>query len=288
MMKYYFRNENRLRTNISITSRMTRHVRIFLIALMITFQSCNELFDYSPYAISFNEENKNVHQRNITRLIYDNNDTITIAFTGDSHRFYDELDLFVRKVNKDHSIDFVIHVGDLADFGMPKQYIWGNAYLSKLRIPYFVVIGNHDLVANGGSAYQEMFGPLNFSFIYDSIKFVFVNTNSREYNFTNNIPDVNWLDKQLRPQPGFSKVIVIFHVPPMNADFNRDLEQEFHETLARYNNVLFCVHGHIHDFDMYEPYNDNITYFNVYGVEHKKFNKITITNFQFDIQTVTL
>ena len=266
---------------------MTEKARILLISITIILQSCEEMFDYSPYAICFNDENENVNQRNINNLTH-NNDTITIAFTGDSHRFYDDLELFVDKVNEDHSVDFVIHVGDLADFGMPKQYIWGNAFLSKLTMPYFVVIGNHDLAANGSAAYQRMFGSLNFSFIYESVKFVFINTNSREYKFGINIPDISWLDEQLRPCSDFSRVIVIFHVPPMDADFNFGLEQEFHETLALYNNVLFCVHGHLHNFEIYEPYNDSITYLNVYGVEHKKFNKVTIVNFQFDVETVIL
>ena len=102
-----------------------------------------------------------------------NDDTITIAFTGDTHRFYDETEWFVNKVNTNRSVDFVIHVGDIADFGLPKQYLWGNSFLLKLQFPYFVVIGNHDLVGNGLTSYNEMFGLLNFSFIYSRIKFVF-------------------------------------------------------------------------------------------------------------------
>ncbi|HBY52673.1 MAG TPA: hypothetical protein DEH15_09540, partial [Marinilabiliales bacterium] len=66
-----------------------------------------------------------------------------------THRWFDETEKFVAKVNQNPTVDFVIHVGDLADFGLPKQYSWGNSYLLKLNTPYFVVVGNHDLVGNG-------------------------------------------------------------------------------------------------------------------------------------------
>ena len=138
---------------------------VFITAIAIL--SCDGMFDYSPYLIDFSEENRNVNQQNIGKLTNQTKDnTITIAFTGDTHRWFDETEKFVAKVNQKSSVDFVIHVGDIADFGLPKQYIWGNSYLLKLNIPYFVVVGNHDLVGNGLTAYNEMFGSLDFSFVY--------------------------------------------------------------------------------------------------------------------------
>ncbi|MEA3317335.1 MAG: metallophosphoesterase, partial [Bacteroidota bacterium] len=206
----------------------------------------------------------------------DTNDTIRIAFTGDTHRYYDEFDGFVNAINvlnKEKFIDFVIHVGDISDFGLPKQYIWGNSYLLNLDCPYFVVIGNHDLVGNGALAYKEMYGKYNFSFIYGDLKFVFINTNSREYNYNGKVPDINWLDSQLQANDNFENAVVVFHVPPMDADFDTDLEDDFHSTIAKYNNVLFTVHGHLHKHEVYIPYADNLTYVNVYGVQYEKFNE---------------
>jgi predicted MPP superfamily phosphohydrolase len=264
---------------------------VIKIALMVNFFimiSCKDMFDYSPYAINFSDENRNVNQRNIEKLHAHENadDTITIALTGDSHRFYDEFDGFVNHVNKNISIDFVIHVGDIADFGLPKQYEWSNSYLLKLNAPYFVVIGNHDLVGNGIEAYQEMFGTLNYSFIYDSLKFIFINTNSREFKFNGNVPDNNWLDNQLRPSSDFTKAVVVFHVPPIDCDFDKSLEEDFHNSLSRYNNVLFTVHGHSHGHEIYYPYADSITYVNIFGVENNKYNLIKITDNNFDVETV--
>lgn len=266
-----------------------KHLLFQLLILIstISFYSCEDMFDYSPYDIDFSEENRNINQKNIERLLNSkNDDTITIAFTGDTHRFFDETELFVSEVNKNRSIDFVIHVGDIADFGLPKQYLWGNSFLLKLSFPYFVVIGNHDLVGNGAEAYQEMFGALNFRFIYNQTKFIFVNTNSREYGFNGQVPNIQWLDAQLQPADDFTNAVVIFHVPPMDGDFDESIEEAFHNTLANYNNVLFTVHGHLHHHAVYYPYADSITYVNVFGVEHRKYNLIKISNNQFNVETV--
>ncbi|QQS51140.1 MAG: metallophosphoesterase [Bacteroidota bacterium] len=177
-------------------------------------------------------------------------------------------------------------MGDIADFGLPKQYLWANSYLLKLNFPYFVVIGNHDLVGNGSQAYLEMFGVLNYSFIYNSIKFVFINTNSREFKYSGDVPDIQWLDNQLQPNFDFTMAVVVFHVQPTDADFDASLEEDFHNSLSRYNNVLFTVHGHSHGHEIYYPYADSITYVNVFGVENKKYNLIKISNNQFEVETV--
>lgn len=262
-------------------------IKIVLLVNAFLLLACEDMFDYSPYAIDFSDENRNVNQRNIEKLhARGNEDTISIAFTGDTHRFFDETELFVSAVNKNHAIDFVIHVGDIADFGLPKQYFWGNSYLLKLNVPYFVVIGNHDLVGNGSQAYQEMFGVLNYSFIYNSTKFVFINTNSREFKFNGNVPDIQWLDNQLQPNIDFTKAVVIFHVPPTDGDFDTSLKEAFQKSLAHYNNVLFTVHGHLHHHEIYKPYVDSIPYVNVFGVEHLKYNSIKISNNQFEVETV--
>jgi len=266
---------------------ITKNKLLILSSVLITLTACDGMFDYSPYAIDFSEENRNVNQKNIDKLLLrEPDDTLTIAFTGDTHRFFDQTDEFVKKVNQNPAIDLVIHVGDMADFGLPKQYTWGNSYLLKLKIPYFVLVGNHDLVGNGLTAYTEMFGALNFSFIYDSLKFIFINTNGLEFKFNGEVPDIQWLDAQLRPNADFSKAVVIFHVPPMDRDFDTSLKGAFQKSLAQNNNVLFTVHGHLHGHEIYKPYEDSITYVNVYGVENMKFNLITIVNNQFDVDTV--
>jgi len=266
-------------------------INIILFAALFFLFSCEDIFDYSPYVIDFDDDNRNVNQKNADLLLQqDKHDTIRIAFTGDSHRFFDELDDFVGAVNnsnENNPIDFVVHVGDIADFGLPQQYLWGNSKLLNLDIPYLVLLGNHDLVGNGGLAYSEMFGDYDFSFIYNNTKFVFVNTNSREFNFNGQVPDLNWMINELEPDDDFKKAVVLFHVPPSGADFDQSLADSFHEIMAKYNNVLLAIHGHAHSHYEYFPYDDSIMYLNVYGVEFRKFDAITISDDSFGIETYT-
>lgn len=262
---------------------------ILFLTSMLFLASCGEMFDYSSYVIDFEGENKGVNLTNIEKLSGRKiKDTIKIAFTGDTHRFFDEFNEFVHSVNKLNEynpIDFVVHVGDIADFGLPQQYLWGNSYLLNLDCPYLVVLGNHDMVGNGGLAYSEMFGEYNFSFIYADVKFIFINTNSMEFKFNGQVPDVSWLDLQLQPDDNFSNSVVIFHVPPMSTDFDTTLEEDFHLVMAKYDNVMFTVHGHGHHHEIYKPYSDSTTYVNVYSAEHKKFNVITISDDNFKVET---
>ncbi|HZK08610.1 MAG TPA: metallophosphoesterase [Bacteroidales bacterium] len=248
--------------------------------LMLT-SSCSDLFDYSPYLIDFDDANTDVNRKNIDRLKNKAaTDTITIAFTGDTHNYFDELHDFVEKVNSDSRIDFVFHVGDIADFGLPKQYLWGNDYLSKLKVPYLVAIGNHDLVSNGKDAYEVMFGALDFSFVYQRIRFIFLNTNSREFAFNQQVPDLAWLAERLQPSNNFDKAVIICHVPPDDGDFDSNLINEFYATIAQNKNVVMLVHGHQHHHEVYFPMADSIPFVNVFGVEHRKTTIIKIIDNQ--------
>lgn len=91
--------------------------------LFLQLASCNDVFEYSPYVIDFDEHETNLTQKNMDRFLSKEvSDTITIALAGDSHRFYDESEELVSTINNHHAIDFFIHTGDIADYGIPRQY----------------------------------------------------------------------------------------------------------------------------------------------------------------------
>ena len=94
---------------------------ISLLLVLLGVSSCEGKFDFSPYAIDFDTEETQVHQRSLLQLSVseEQQDTLYIAFTGDTHRFYDEFDALVRALNKRHqqqAIYFLVHVDYLADF----------------------------------------------------------------------------------------------------------------------------------------------------------------------------
>ena len=108
---------------------MSHRIRVngLIILACMVLASC-DVFEYHPYDIRKTTGSYNLNNSNITRIEQsdDDQDTIRFAFMGDTHRFYDETAAFVREVNQHDDIDFVIHGGDITDFGMSKEYLWIN------------------------------------------------------------------------------------------------------------------------------------------------------------------
>lgn len=118
--------------------------------LFIALSSC-DLIDYHPYDGRISDkEDKNINTLNILEIenSCSNKDTIRFVFTGDTQRWYDETNDFVKHINRQDSVDFVIHGGDLTDFGIKKEYLLQHEILSKLNVPYIALIGNHDVIGN--------------------------------------------------------------------------------------------------------------------------------------------
>ena len=135
------------------------------VLLMLCLFSC-DLLEYSPNQVFDRDTPVNLNDKNLEKLFSTpGDDTITIAFVGDSQRFYDELDKFIEKANSITSIDFVFLAGDVTDFGLLEEFEQVQNLFSKLDKPYIGVVGNHDLMAKGEETFQHTFGPMNFSFV---------------------------------------------------------------------------------------------------------------------------
>ncbi|WP_229214218.1 metallophosphoesterase family protein [Dyadobacter flavalbus] len=223
--------------------------------------SCNGIFQYNPNQVIFRDNEKNLTVKNIERIrSVPPEDTVRFILMGDTQRWYDEAELFVKSANSQKDISFVLHAGDISDFGLSQEFKWVNEIMSGLKYPYLTVIGNHDIVANGSASYRKMYGALNYSFEHGNNKFIFINTNSREYAFDGTIPDLNWLRAELRNNPENKNAIVIAHVPPFDGDFDRDLEVPYSQMLADDPNVKFSLYGHQHSFRNEEYYKDGVQY----------------------------
>src|SRR5690606_13733173 len=138
--------------------------------------------------------------------------------------------------------------GDISDFGLAKEFIWVNEIMSELKAPYVTVVGNHDLLANGPKVYKRMFGPLNFSFMYAGVKFLFFDSNSREYSFNGLIPDMNWIREELADTSSYDEAILVSHIAPFDGDFDPVLREQYAELMAGNEKVKLSLHGHQHSF----------------------------------------
>ena len=131
-----------------------------------------------------------------------------------------------------------------------------------------------------------MFGKYNYSFIHKKIKFIFINTNSREFKFNGNIPDNNWLAQQLIKTDEFDNSIVICHVPPDSNDFDANLSNEFKSLLGNADHLLTEINGHGHNYGVKEI--NGVTYINTDATEKNTYLRFKIYNGQFSFEKVKI
>ncbi|HVY32272.1 MAG TPA: metallophosphoesterase [Polyangiaceae bacterium] len=178
-------------------------------------------------------------------------DSIRFVALGDSHDAYDELWEAVAVINRIADLDFVVHAGDISDYGLAQEYQWSARALSGLRVPAFVVIGNHDAISNGKAVYRDLYGPFDFSFRYGAYKFVCFNSNSLE--FDGGAPDRAWLETQLADLQGAEWAVLVTHQNPEAPDELAGSEDSaFYERLLLTYPIALIVHGHLDDFELGE------------------------------------
>ena len=237
-----------------------------------------EMLEFSPNDHRAPENQRNLTAKNLARLNaapLPADDTLRFVFTGDSQRFYDDAEALVKSVNQQPGIQFMVVSGDISDFGLGREMRWVDDQLRQLKVPYLTVIGNHDHVANGRDAYQEIFGPLNYSFTYGDTKFIMTDTNGREYNFNGRIPDMDWVTPQLRATDT-RRHVVLSHVPPQDVDFDPAVREAYVQALREDPRLVFEMNGHRHSYGVGEPFNDGVTYINSYAFERRRYVIVTV------------
>jgi 3',5'-cyclic AMP phosphodiesterase CpdA len=258
---------------------------ILLIALASVATGC-ELLKYSPHQDDLASEASQVNKKNIARIsTTPPGDTVRFAFVSDTQNHYDDSQRFVRDVNSRDDIDFVVHGGDITHFGVIQEYEWMHDIFSELAVPYLAVIGNHDILANGGDLYDAVYGKRNFSFVYARTKYVFVDTNSRQYGFPGDVPDLEWLRDRIAPADDFDRAIVIAHAPPNHAEFDKELAEPFGTALEASTTVELALFGHEHKYSVKKPYGD-VTYLVTPSVEKHQYIMVSVSEDGVSFETV--
>ncbi|TDB60107.1 metallophosphoesterase [Arundinibacter roseus] len=238
--------------------------------------ACSDPFQYNPNQVILDKNQQDLNAKNIARIQKRiPSDTVRFILMGDSQRFYDELADFVESANQQRDISFVLHAGDISDFGLTQEFKWVHEIMQDLRVPYLTVLGNHDLIANASTAYRKMYGDFNYSFEFGTNKFIFINTNSREFNFDGTVPDLPWLKQELANNPLQNNAFVIAHIPPFDADFDPKLEKEYAEILAADPHVNLTLYGHQHTFRNGTFYNDGVEYYLTTSMQDRGYLLIT-------------
>jgi 3',5'-cyclic AMP phosphodiesterase CpdA len=213
------------------------------VVVAVTVGGCLE---YSPHAIPQGESETDVNRKSIERLLAQPApETIRFGVLGDTQGDFDEAEVAVEWLNGYDDLSFVVQVGDFTHLGTAPEYRVMNKILRELRVPYLVVVGNHDLLANGGDIYDHMYGPRDLAFTYGRTRFVLMDTNGVEYGMDATAPDLAFLRGALADREAYDQPILFAHIDPFNGDFDPALREPYFALLQELGiRVSFYGHGH--------------------------------------------
>ena len=214
---------------------------------MFLLSACGE-FIYSPYILKTKNLKSNIKNIELIKnreVLF--SDTYQIPIIGDSHNYYSNLIKQINYINRNKStIPFVIHVGDVTNFGLLLEWEMFYEIIKKLEVPFILVIGNHDLLLNGKEIYKQMFGDdLNFSLTFRQTKYIFYNNNNWESNGI--VPDYKFLEKELELSDS-RNFILSGHIQPDDRERFTKYEIDRLINLINSYNVKFHLNGHNHNY----------------------------------------
>ncbi len=253
--------------------------RNFLYTLILGGLSACDMIKYHPYDGKITGP-RNINITNLIRIENATNrkDTIRFAFMSDTHRSYDDLKDFVKHINEHKEFDFVIHGGDIADFGATKEFLWSRDILNELDIPYVALIGNHDCLGNGEQIYRQVFGLENFSFVAANVRFICLNTCALEHDYSNPVPDFTFIEEMISRQEGSNeKTVVVMHAPPYSDQFDNNVARVFQRYCNEFSNVQFFLHGHHHKYTEKDIFGDGLIYYGCANIAKRNYIDFTIT-----------
>jgi 3',5'-cyclic-AMP phosphodiesterase len=216
---------------------------------MIALSGCLE---YSPHALPLDHVHRDMHRKSLEQLLATPEpEVLRFAIVGDTQGDFSEAEKCVAQLNERDDLSLAIQVGDFTHQGVGPEYKAMNSIFRRLRVPHFVVVGNHDLLANGGDIYDRMFGERNLAFTYARTRFVLFDSNGVEYGWGGKLPDLDLVRRLLEPDGTFDRAILVSHIDPSSPDWDPVLREPYYDLVREFGvEVSFYGHGHTpHEFE---------------------------------------
>ncbi len=156
----------------------------------------------------------------------------------------------ITDINKNKEVCFTIITGDIADFGEDSILRVAKGLLDSLRMPYYIVPGNHDTKwsASGATAFTCIFGHRNISFNYGNIDFIGFQTGPilrRGYGYI--APeDFEWVKNECEKAREKGRVIIPFTHYPLTKSMSNWYKLT---SLFRQYRVPLVLSGHLHRYE---------------------------------------
>jgi len=261
---------------------------IGLFLLLTTCMVSCDLIEYHPYDLGSKNQPSGLNKTNIQLIESKSNDldTVRFIFMGDTQRHYDDTQDFVNAVNKLNNIDFVIHGGDITDFGMSKEYTWIHDIMKNLKVPYVALIGNHDVLGHGKDVYKKIYGDFNFAFSFRKTRFICLNTNALEFDYSTPVPDFDFMMSYLKDSADIKRTIVVMHSPPFSDEFDNNSALMFNYMVEHYKNLKFCLHAHNHVQSVQDLFNNGTLYYGCEDISKRSYFLFTLTGDTYSYKLV--
>ena len=128
----------------------------------------------------------------------------------------------VAQINATDSIDFVLVTGDLTEEGDRTTMEKVKSCLDLLKVPYHVVLGNHETKwsDSGCTAFGEIFGGERFEFEHKGFLFLGFNSGPlMRMAYGHVVPqDIRWMTEEMDKNGKDKPVILVTHYPLMEGD----------------------------------------------------------------------
>lgn len=284
---------------------MHRFYKWTLLAVLAFALSGCDNFEPSPYAASIKGK-RNTNAVSIEALTSAGLTLpLRFAFITDTHDATRETEQAIDIIRRRGDVDFIIHGGDLTDFGLPKEYMWCRDAMEKSGLPYVAVIGNHDCLGNGEDNYEWIFGAKNYSFTVAGIHFVCLNTTALEYDYSEPVPDLNFIVEdaaavsEINEQfpDSISHTVVVMHSRPFDEQFNNNVATPFIYYLHSFPGMnadsegctythAFCLCGHNHHFLASDLYDCGLMFYQGDNIAKRTFMIFTVDADGYEMEKV--
>ena len=109
---------------------------------------------------------------------------------------------------------FVVVTGDLATSGLDSELALAKRELDKLKLPYYVLPGNHDLSDEHKGAFEKIFpGRTQYSVEVSGCRLLFHAGNTEPTVDGTSAPIDKWLETEIEKTPSDQPVIMFTHYP---------------------------------------------------------------------------
>ncbi len=157
----------------------------------------------------------------------------------------------------DRRPDFVLLTGDLVDEGIAQEYAMARELLGQLRIPYYVIPGNHDdreqlRAAFSDHPYLPRHGPLHYCIDAHAVRIVALDTSiPGKHHGAIDAWGLNWLADTLGADLKTPTLLLMHHPPFLSGisylDGCRYLEDDALAAVIRStSNIEAVLCGHVH------------------------------------------